>query len=234
MSGDQNTGLGNSIINYAMTKAILDDLMLDYCLYIDGDDFIIFVEDSDVHMIQPALYTQFGMSTKLDNVARKLEHIDFCQCRPIFDGEDYTLVRNPVRMLERLQWGVGKFNTTYIRNYLTSIGMCCMSLGMGLPVEQYIGCKLTMLAGKVVRTDLTYAANMMPMRCGRAVVKEPPLATRLSYEEAWGFSIPMQRFIEGLGVSLETNTPIYPLPQYGSTTIETTEGYNVPFWSRKA
>jgi len=233
MSGDQNTGLGNSIINYAMTKALL--VGIKHCLYIDGDDFLIFVEREDVDRIDPKAYEQFGMSTKLDSVATEIEYVDFCQCRPVFNGVAYTMVRSPFRMLERVQWGVGKFAKPYIVNYLTSIGQCCLSLGMGLPVEQYVGYKLSQLNGRrKVITDMHYIANRMPHRVGKARLVEPALQVRLSYEKAWGLSIPLQKELESASVNLEPNIPKLVYPQYGETTSITEEGYNIPFWSLRA
>lgn len=234
MSGDQNTGLGNSIINYAMTRQVLDVLKIKYCLYIDGDDFLIFVERSTAHLVDPGAYAKFGMATKLDSVAYEIEHIDFCQTRPVFNGVGYTMVRNPVRMLERIQWGVGKFDMTYVKNYLTSIGLCCLSLGMGLPIEQYVGNTLASLGGKWVATSLHHSAKQMFMRPGKAKLVEPTMQVRLSYERAWGLSPALQRNIEQLQITLDSTIPVVAFPQYGSTTAESEEGYNVPFWSLRA
>jgi len=233
MSGDQNTGLGNSLINYAMTATLLAGIK--HCLYIDGDDFLIFVEREDVDKVNHQAYEQFGMSTKLDNIAYEIEQIDFCQCRPVFNGSSYTLVRSPFRMLERVQWGVGKFSKSYIPRYLTSIGQCCLSLGMGLPVEQYIGQQLASFNSKrKVITDMHYIANKMPYRVGRARVVEPTLQTRLSYERAWGLSIPLQKELESVSVTLDVKVQKLVYPQYGETSISTEEGYNIPFWSLRA
>lgn len=234
MSGDQNTGCGNSLINYAMTVALLEDLDIKYCVYIDGDDFLVFVEKSKVHLVKPELYEQFGMSTKLDNTTSVIEHIEFCQTRPVFNGVSYTMVRNPVRMLERIQWGVGKFHPNYVVNYLTSVGLCCLSLGMGLPVEQYIGNCLASLGGRYVETNLTMMANQMFIRPGKAQLKPPSLVVRMSYERAWGITLQMQEIIESLEISLTSDVPIVALPEYGSERQESKEGDNVPFWSLRA
>lgn len=233
MSGDQNTGCGNSLINYAMTVAILKSLGVKYCLYIDGDDFLVFTEKCDAWKLKPELYRQFGMETKLDGRAETMEDIEFCQTKPIFNGTSYTMVRNPKRMLERIQWGVGKFNHKYIVNYLTSLGHCCLSLGMGLPVEQFIGYKLTQLGGRRVDTNLTMVANQMFVRPGKARVIEPVIATRLSYERAFGITLQMQQDIEQLEIDLNSTIQSIALPQYASKE-EYTEGHNVPFWSQSA
>lgn len=238
MSGDQNTGCGNSIINYAMTAALLEEAKVKYCLYIDGDDFLVFLEKSDENCIQPGDYSQFGMSTKLDSVVRDIETIEFCQTRPVFNGVGYTMVRNPIRMLERIQWGVGSFVDRHKVNYLTSVGHCCLSLGMGLPVEQYIGSTLTKLGGRTIVTPLTMAANNMFVRPGKASLVQPSIETRLSYERAWGITLQMQDEIEQFGVNLQSSfdESHIALPEYDheSKEVDQKEGSKVPYWSLRA
>lgn len=215
MSGDQNTGIGNSIINFAMTKALFGHMKV--CYYIDGDDYLIFVERFDAPKIDPSLYRQFGMETKLESTTSVIEHIDFCQTRPVFNGAGYTMCRNPERMLKRVQWGVGKFSPKYVPKYLSSVGKCLISVGQGLPVEQYIGATLSSLSTAYVLTPYHYSANRMPFRPGRAKVVEPSMATRLSYEMAWGLSPAKQLLYERTTVR---NTNFFeghvPFPQYAS------------------
>lgn len=213
MSGDQNTGIGNSIINFAMTKALFGHLKI--CYYIDGDDYLLFVERADAKLIDPLAYRQFGMETKLESVTSIIEHIDFCQTRPVFNGVGYTMVRNPKRMLSRVQWGVGKFSEKYIPKYLASVGKCMVSTGQGLPVEQFIGRTLSSLSTAYVLTPYHYSANRMPYRPGRAQVVEPSTATRLSYETAWGLSIGQQTELERSSVvATDFNEGLVPFSQY--------------------
>lgn len=223
MSGDQNTGIGNSIINFAMTKALFGHMKI--CYYIDGDDYLIFVERSEASKINPDSYLQFGMETKLESVTSVIEHIDFCQTRPVFNGVGYTMCRNPERMLKRVQWGVGKFSTAYIPKYLSSVGKCLIAIGRGLPVEQYIGRTLSVLSNTYVVTSYHYSANRMPFRPGRASVVEPGVATRLSYEMAWGISAQKQLLLENS--SVKTNFKFVegniPLPHYDSQEQQVTE-----------
>jgi hypothetical protein len=203
MSGDQNTGLGNSVINYAMTFALIQSKGIEACYYIDGDDFVIFVERSKVTDVDPKWYEQFGMITKLDCSTSCIEHIEFCQTRPVFDGIGYTMVRNPTRMLSRTPWVVGDKHPKYVNNFLTSLGMCMLSLGMGLPVEQFIGDKLARLGGKYIDTPLHYSANKMFMRPKHARVIIPTTLTRLSYERAWGIPVGEQLKLEASEIVLD-------------------------------
>lgn len=215
MSGDQNTGIGNSIINFAMTKALFGHMKV--CYYIDGDDYLLFVERKDQPHIKPELYRQFGMETKLESVTSTIEHIDFCQTRPVFNGVGYTMVRNPKRMLSRVQWGVGRFSAAYIPKYLSSVGKCLISTGQGLPVEQYIGRTLSSLSSLYVLTPYHHSASRMPYRPGRAFVVEPSTATRFSYELAWNISVNQQLALEETTVKQTMfDEGLVPFPQYGS------------------
>lgn len=216
MSGDQNTGLGNSLINYVMTYAMKKHLNIPMLMYIDGDDFIIFVERSVSHLVTPDWYKQFGMVTKVDNSTSVIEEIEFCQSRPVFNGVGYTMVRNPLRMLARLQWMVGKKHPKHVVNYLTSIGLCMMSLGVGLPVEQYVGSTLASLGGRYIQTDLHYRANKMKMKPGRAQIVVPSDLVRSSYYAAWGITPDEQMELEKIiirePILIEpTNYEQYPL-----------------------
>jgi len=215
MSGDQNTGIGNSIINFAMTKALFGHLKT--CYYIDGDDYLLFVDKKDAKYIKPELYGQFGMETKLEAVTSTIEHIDFCQTRPVFNGVGYTMVRNPKRMLSRVQWGVGKFSSRYVPKYLASVGKCMISTGQGLPVEQFVGQTLSNLSGSYVMTPYHHSAIRMPYRPGRAKVVEPSTAVRLSYETAWSISVGQQVELErSCVVSTGFVEGLVPFPQYDS------------------
>lgn len=206
MSGDQNTGLGNCIINYAMTKSMLIHLNIPHNLYIDGDDFIVFVHKKHQHLIDPKWYNQFGMKTTLDQVTGVLEHIDFCQCRPVFDGDKYTLVRNPKRLLSRLPWIVGPIQGRNPWDIMASAAQCEISLGYGLPVGQFIGFrayeyartrggkfKANCVAHYRHRQERMKPGNLEPVECAPGV--------RISYERAWGISIPQQYLIENALIS---------------------------------
>jgi hypothetical protein len=103
-------------------------------------------------------------------------------------------------MIARLPWVVGTKHPRYIRNYLTSIGLCGMSLGMGLPVEQYLGNTLAQLGGKYIATSQHYSANKMPMKPYKARVVEPSYLVRLSYADAWDIPITEQLELERLTI----------------------------------
>lgn len=221
MSGDQNTGLGNCIINYAMTVALLERINCPYELYIDGDDFIVFVPSKFASSVDPAWYGQFGMKTTLDQATTVLEHIDFCQCRPVYDGTGYTLVRNPDRLMSRAPWVVGPLMGTRPWSIIASAGQCEIALGLGLPIGQYLGQKMFNLGvangGKFdSKLRSSVMASREKMKPGKLRVVDCAPGVRSSFELAWGIDIPTQLSIEAAALLPvdEEDWDEYPLVRY--------------------
>lgn len=196
MSGDQNTGLGNSLINYAMIKCFCDVLGLKASIYVDGDDSVVIYEDDDINHATD-FFQQFGMSTKVE-YTRDFEKVEFCQTRPVFDGTNWHCVRNPFRLLSRLPWTVREEWARKPREYLASVGRCEVALGMGLPVGQFLGAKLAALSNRHISTPLEYVAKLQAMRPRSAYVVEPTFECRTSYEKAWDLTPEEQIELESL------------------------------------
>lgn len=201
MSGDQNTGLGNSLINYALLKSFVEDYKLKATIYVDGDDSVIIYEDNGQTWTSMDYFKQFGMKTKYSTTTN-FSHVEFCQTRPVFDGEKWHCVRNPYRLLVRTPWTVKERWALKRDIYLASIGRCEMALGMGLPIGQYLGQTLAALSSRHVVTDLEYVARRQYVKPLKAVVVQPTAECRASYEDAWGIAPEMQMRIESLAIRL--------------------------------
>lgn len=200
MSGDQNTGLGNSLINYAMLAAFADYNKWDACFYVDGDDSVMVVE-GDVKP-DPKFFEQFGMKTKLECVTKEFHETEFCQTRPVFDGVAWRLVRNPLRLLARLPWAVRHITPECKRKYLRSVGLCEMALGVGLPIGQYIGEALSKLHKGYMITGNHHRAQQEYIRPCSVKLVPPSYEARLEYERTWGIPIAEQLRIESTTIEL--------------------------------
>lgn len=196
MSGDQNTGLGNSLINYALLASFCQHHKLKASIYVDGDDSVIIYEDEGTQ-VDIGYFRQFGMVTKSAETD-VFEHVEFCQTRPVYNGTTWACVRNPLRILARSQWTVKEQWARKPKVYLASIGRCEIALGMGYPVGQYLGSKLAAFSNKHIITDLEYCANRQFMRPRAAHVVPPTDECRASYELAWGLTPDEQLTIESL------------------------------------
>ena len=84
MSGDMNTALGNCILMILMVSAFMDGRKYD--MLDDGDDGLLIVEEDEYAWVcqnaEPA-FLNFGMEIKVENVARSLEEVEWCQSNPI-------------------------------------------------------------------------------------------------------------------------------------------------------
>jgi hypothetical protein len=215
MSGDQNTGLGNSIINYAMLSAFMEHHGMVGSIYVDGDDSVIVYEDEGKEFNMD-FFSQFGMVTKRED-AVDFERVDFCQTRPVYDGESWRCVRNPLRLMSRTPWTTREQWSKKREVYLASIGRCELALGMGMPIGQYLGSRLSELSEKSMRTQLDYVAMREFVRPRKAHVIPPSLECRLSYEAAWGISPTEQIYLENLSIhvpSEEVYAEEFPCSQY--------------------
>lgn len=200
MSGDPNTGLGNSILNYGMLKEAFKKVRAAY--YIDGDDSVVIIESVDQVNVNVNCFKDFGMSTKVE-VATIFEHTEFCQCRPVYDGFKWHLVRNPHRTLARLPWIVKKNHLSCKSRYIKSVGLCELALNMGIPVLQQVASLMVERGeGKYLKTDRHFMAKraaIKPWHARKVPIRE---VTRESFEIAWGISREEQLELERMTLSL--------------------------------
>lgn len=108
MSGDRNTGGGNSLINVVLCYTIAKIANVKIEMLCDGDDSLIWMEASDfdkfarvAHEVFPKVY---GMRWEYERVSTQDDE-EYCHSKVVYhtDGEPYCY-RDPVRVLERLLW----------------------------------------------------------------------------------------------------------------------------------
>lgn len=99
MSGDVNTALGNSIINYGILASWCKGTKARICL--DGDDSVIVMERSELSGLVPLdrWALAFGMVTKLD-VVDSISEAEFCQSRVVLGRNGPYLCPNPAKVLD--------------------------------------------------------------------------------------------------------------------------------------
>lgn len=179
MSGDMNTGLGNSVINWLMITSFAKNVR--HALYVDGDDSVLIVDRCDQGKLPPVIewFARYGMETKCD-IAYEIEHCEFCQCRPVELVDGWTMARNPARLLTRSLWTVKELRgSAHKLDYIYSVGMCEIAASQGLPVGQALGVAMVRVGGKKLLADVV---------CGRDatdVTVEVADITRESYSRAW-------------------------------------------------
>jgi len=198
MSGDMNTALGNVIIVCALMYQYFKDILVRAGLVDDGDDSVVVVERKDLAKILSTAkpwFLEFGFTLKIEGVHYEMEHIDFCQSRPVFDGSRWIMCRNihtthckdlmsPKRLTSEDEW----------RAQCTAVGLCGLALAGNLPVFRHFYKRLN-LGGKPAVLD----SGMYYCSIGLQVVdSEPTDAARVSFFKAFNVTPDEQRAIESL------------------------------------
>lgn len=97
MSGEMDTGLGNTIVSLAILYSFLKkhNLLTKVSPYDNGDDLIVGMDRSTLHYFDG--YKQhayeLGFRMKVDGPYNTFEEIVFCQTQPVWDGKQYRMVR---------------------------------------------------------------------------------------------------------------------------------------------
>lgn len=208
-SGDQNTGLGNSVLDVGMLSIVLKRCGIKGAIYVDGDDSVVIIERSDLRLLDLSYLEQCGMRAKVE-YTQEFEQIEFCQTRPVFDGVAWRMVRNPRRVLSRTPWVVKKNHLSVVGRYLKSLGMCELALSAGMPVTQALALKLIKRGeGKYMVTDLHHSAMREFVQPKYAKARHVSLECRESYARAWDISIGEQLELEAgelVNPSTDVNT----------------------------
>lgn len=136
-SGDMNTALGNVYLMCAITHHYLRSLPCKWRFINDGDDCGIFVEQEDLHLLQnlPAHHLAFGFEMEVEPPAYILEHVEFCQSRPIHLGYgNWMMVRNIHKAMTNDWINIRSLNYATLHELLVATGRCGLALYADVPI----------------------------------------------------------------------------------------------------
>jgi hypothetical protein len=140
MSGDMNTSLGNCVLMCSMIHAYLLEKNICGQLANNGDDCVVIIERKDLQKFSENLFDWFwdmGFNMAIEQPVDEFENIEFCQCRPVWDGEAWIMCRNPVSSLAKdavlLKSNVSE---DYFRLWLNAVGTGGLAIAGGIPVFQ--------------------------------------------------------------------------------------------------
>lgn len=220
MSGDQNTGLDNSTINRSMIRTVCDLLGIKCHIYVDGDDSVVVMDRRDLKKTNVELFSKFGMVTK-EEFAFEFEHVEFCQTRPVWNGVEYVMVRNPSRVLSRINWTVKKIPVCRDNVYLKSVFLCEAALNEGVPVFGVLAPRVSkqFVKTKVMGVELDYFVNKLGKEKGKLYEREVCFESRISYENAWNIGVLEQLELERLAM-LSPTDPYPDLLEIMPTSID--------------
>lgn len=200
-SGDMNTAVGN-VLQVCIALLCLRE-RFDFEVADDGDDCVVVCEEETLAQLQTALvemFTAMGHELRVDGVARVFEQIKFCQCQPVFDGDRWTMVRDPHTAIAK------DLTTTHdlrdrgtYQRYVATIGEAGLHLAGGIPLWDAFYRRLYDLGAgaKPIRDDPALESGFMINsrlmdRTGRTVSTE----ARLSFWRAFGVQPATQLAVE--------------------------------------
>jgi hypothetical protein len=140
MSGDMNTSLGNCVLMCSMIHAFGKFCGVNIQLANNGDDCVVFMESGDLSKFMsdlPQWFLNLGFNMTVEEPVYEFDKIEFCQTKPIFDGQEWIMCRNPHNAIAKdsimlKKWDGGKF----FRGWLDAVGTGGLSLTGRLPVFQ--------------------------------------------------------------------------------------------------
>lgn len=135
-SGDMNTALGNVIIMCAIAHAYLKGLGCEWRFINDGDDCGIFIDERDLGKLSGLSehFLRFGFELDIEQPVYELEHVEFCQSRPVCVGETFMMVRNVHKALRQDEFFIDNKDWCSADVIRHATGVCGLSLYQGIPV----------------------------------------------------------------------------------------------------
>jgi hypothetical protein len=111
MSGDRNTGGGNSVINILIFRVLKRVCNIDLEILCDGDDSVVWCArehlpeliDAAGHIIPRVFGMKWTHETAEDMAAE-----EYCHRALSYDGDEPRLIADPIRTLRRAFWAVNE------------------------------------------------------------------------------------------------------------------------------
>lgn len=205
MSGDMNTSLGNCILASLIVKDLVDTLGIKAHLVNNGDDNVLICSEDDEEVVASALYDhwmRYGFEVVAEPPVYITEQVEFCQMKPVFDGTQYILMRNPTVSMSKDAHSITPFYTPKsARKWCRAVGEAGLSLTGGMPIKQaYYQCMIRngvdkgrIHLSKEFRYGLSYVLHN-----GNSDRKVRPIAaaTRYSFYLAFGYTPDEQEALE--------------------------------------
>lgn len=203
MSGDMNTGLGNCLLMCAMMWSWAKRAGVQkFELMNNGDDCVYIVERSDLDKITTGITDYFrslGFTLVTEEPVDVFERISFCQTQPVFDGEKYTMVRDPrVCLAKDAICMLDLQRVEDVRGWMRAVGQGGLHLTGGIPVLQNAyRAYIMMSAGPVSKKQFKLGWSVRQlMKAPERKYRDCSPEARASFFMAFGISPEEQLFLE--------------------------------------
>lgn len=199
-SGDGDTSLAMCIVICTMAEGLLNDLSVDFRLIDNGDDHLMIVEREDVERVHgqvEAWYARFGFKVVPGKPIYQLAEIEFCQSFVIYDGTEYTMVRDLRKSISKDLLSLKKIDCIEDFDYYRlAKAECGLSLAGNLPILQSFYNMLGRDARRVSKKEYVEVSGMQFMAKGLDKRGEVTVESRVSFYETFNITPDEQRAIE--------------------------------------
>lgn len=208
MSGDMNTAMGNCLLSCAIVWEFCKSNNIKARLFNNGDDCVVICERSNDNRVQNGMavhWRKYGFQCVVEPTVDVLEKIEFCQMRPVFDGTQYVLTRNPHVCLSKDTYSVGAWNSPQgAKKWCKAVGECGLALTGGLPIMQAFYGMLVREAGAIegnVSRDVAFASGFAALaRMGnrevRGITEESRFSFYLAFDIAPDVQVALENFYD--------------------------------------
>lgn len=135
MSGDYNTALDNSLLNYLTLQSWLDKNKIMGKLFVDGDDSVVIIESKHLEKLMADFehFEKIGFTTKCD-VVYDIAEVEFCRAKILWDGKQARMARDPLRALSNMTVTLKKCQGKALAKYVAGNALCEMYRSSGCPI----------------------------------------------------------------------------------------------------
>lgn len=191
MSGDYDTALGNSMLNYVVLQKFVWGFKSH--IFLDGDDSVVIVEKSDVDQIMQGFdhFAYCGFKTEC-SVVHELHHVEFCRSR-LLPSDPPRFARDPIRALSNYSVSEKDYAGDSRLRYLAGIGQGELAASCGVPVLQAFAVARARAHAKPMFLEHLHYAYGPP--CEPMTID---MDTRIAFEQAYGIGIVRQLQLEAM------------------------------------
>jgi hypothetical protein len=218
-SGDMNTSSGNIFIMCCICIYLIEHSGIHIDFINNGDDVVLFCEDHDydhVNALIAEVFPPLGFTMQVEEPVYTMEHIEFCQTRPVFDGWRYIMVRNWPTAFYKDCVAIKPLTGRCPYTYFNAIGSCGLALTGGIPVFQDFYNTLIKLSNDKAKRrwdDISLETGMFNLAVGmKRYYRAATPASRASFYLAFGVTPSEQRQItEAFETELSLHNGMDPL-----------------------
>lgn len=192
MSGDANTALGNSLINYAILRIVMGEEAM---IYLDGDDSVVSLSTVPDET-QMSRFGEFGFKTT-SKFVKDFNEVEFCQASVVQTVHGPLLTREPLRAMARMGLMLGVSNAKEMRTRMGQVVLCESICSAGVPILGALSAVVNVqrINSAVIDKDF-YARGGHVYRhqkkCGTVISTE----ARIHFAEVFGIPPAMQVLLE--------------------------------------